>query len=115
PGLKTEPIPAIAPRSWAEATFTDCRVGPDAVRGERGQGYVVALDVLDRARVTVAAAAIGFARRAMRLAVERARGRRAYRGRLADLQLVKASLADMDLDLAAASLLTARAAWAADS
>lgn len=115
PGLKTEPIPAIAPRSWAEATFTDCRVGPDAVLGERGQGYVVALDVLDRARVTVAAAAIGFARRAMRLAVERARGRRAYRGRLADLQLVKASLADMDLDLAAASLLTARAAWAADS
>lgn len=115
PGLKAEPIDAIAPRSWAELTFTDFRVGPEAVLGERGQGLVVALDVLERARVTVAAAALGFARRAFRLALDRARTRKAYGGRLADLQLVRSSLAGMDVKLAAASLLTARAAWATDT
>ncbi|SDE02935.1 acyl-CoA dehydrogenase family protein [Glycomyces harbinensis] len=115
PGLKASPIGAIAPRSWAEIAFTDCRVGPDAVLGERGRGYVVALDVLERARMTVAAAAVGFAARAFRLALDHARGRRAFGSRLADLQLVKSSLADMRVKLSAASLLTARAAWAADS
>jgi acyl-CoA dehydrogenase len=113
-GIKSAPISATAPRSWAELTFTDCRVGPDAVLGERGSGYVVALSVLERARVTVAAAAIGFARRAYRLALERARERRIYAGRLADLQLIKSALAGMDVKVAAASLLAARAAWAAD-
>ena len=64
PGFKAEPIGAIAPRSWAQLDFTDVRVGADAVLGERGQGFVVALDILEQARATVAAAAIGFARRA---------------------------------------------------
>ena len=50
---------------------------------------MVALDVLERARATVAAAAIGFSRRAFRLALDHARTRRAYGGRLADLQLVR--------------------------
>ncbi|GAA4551949.1 acyl-CoA dehydrogenase family protein [Amycolatopsis samaneae] len=113
-GLKATPIRAIAPRSWAELTFTDCRIGPDAMLGDRGHGYVVALDVLERARVTVAAAALGFARRACAYALERARARRAYSRRLADLQLVKSALAAMDVKIAAASLLTARAAWSAD-
>jgi acyl-CoA dehydrogenase len=115
PGLTAEPIGAIAPRSWAELTFTDFHVGADAVLGERAQGLVVALDVLERARATVAAAAIGFGRRAFRLALDHARTRKAYRGRLVDLQLVKASLAGMDVKLSAASLLTARAAWAIDA
>ncbi|MBD0669411.1 acyl-CoA dehydrogenase family protein [Streptomyces sp. CBMA156] len=115
PGFKAEPVGAIAPRSWAELTFTDFRVGPEAVLGERGQGLVVSLDALERARATVAAAAIGFGRRAFRLALGHARTRRAYGGRLADLQLVKASLARMDVKLSAASLLTARAAWAMDA
>lgn len=115
PGLKASAIGAIAPRSWAELSFTGCRVGPDAVLGERGHGYVVALDVLERARMTVAAAAVGFAGRALRLAVEHARSRKAYRGRLADLQLVKSSLAEMRIKLLAASSLTTRAAWAADN
>ncbi|HEV2343203.1 MAG TPA: acyl-CoA dehydrogenase [Actinocrinis sp.] len=114
PGFGAEPIGAIAPRSWASLTFTDFRAGPETVLGERGQGLVVALDVLERARATVAAAAIGFARRAFRLALDHARTRKAYGGRLADLQLVRSSLAGMDVKLSAASLLTARAAWAMD-
>lgn len=115
PGIDAEPIGAIAPRSWAKLTFTGVRVGHEAVLGERGQGFVVALDVLERARATVAAAAIGFARRAFRLALGHARSRGAYGRRLADLQLVRSSLAGMDVKLSAASLLTARAAWAVDT
>lgn len=115
PGLKAEPIGAVAPRSWARLTFTDVRVGAGAVLGERGRGFVVALDVLQRARAGVAGAAVGFGRRAFALALERARGRRAYGGRLVDLQLVRSSLAGMDVRLSAASLLTARAAWAVDA
>lgn len=114
PGFKAEPIGAIAPRSWARLDFTDVRVGADAVLGTRGQGFVVALDILEQARATVAAAAIGFARRAFDLALEQARTRKAYGRRLADLQLVRSSLAGMDVKLSAASLLTARAAWAID-
>ncbi|MCB5168163.1 acyl-CoA dehydrogenase family protein [Streptomyces bambusae] len=114
PGLQAEPIGAIAPRSWAELAFNDVRVGPEAVLGERGQGLVVALDILERARATVAAAALGFARRSFRLARDHARTRKAYGGRLADLQLVRSSLAQMDVKLSAAALLTARAAWASD-
>ncbi|NJP65292.1 acyl-CoA dehydrogenase family protein [Streptomyces spiramenti] len=113
-GLRAEPIGAIAPRSWAELTFTDVRVGSEAVLGERGQGLVVALDVLERARTSVAGAALGFGRRAFRLARGHARTRKAYGGRLADLQLVRASLAKMDVELSAAALLTSRAAWATD-
>ena len=114
PGWKAKPIDAIAPRSWAELTFTDCRVGPGAVLGGRGRGYVVALDALERARVTVAAAAVGFARRAYRHALEHVRGRKAYGARLADLQLVKSALSAMDVKVTTAALLAARAAWAAD-
>jgi acyl-CoA dehydrogenase len=114
-GLRAEPLGAIAPRSWAELTFTDVRVGPDAVLGERGGGLLVALDVLERARVTVGAAAVGFGRRAFRLALAHARARPAYGRRLADLQLVRSSLAGMDVTLSAAALLTARAAWAMDA
>lgn len=114
PGFAATPLGAIAPRSWAELTFTDVRVGPEAVLGRRGQGLVVTLDVLGRARATVAAAAVGFARHAYRLALDHARTRRAYGRRLADLQLVRSSLAGMDVKLSAASLLTARAAWATD-
>lgn len=115
PGFEAEPIGAIAPRSWAKLTFTEVRVGPLAVLGERGQGLVVALDVIERARTTVAAAAIGFARRAFQLALGRARTRRAYGRRLADLQLVRSALARADVKLSAASLLTVRAAWAIDA
>ncbi|MFE4633912.1 acyl-CoA dehydrogenase family protein [Streptomyces sp. NPDC056773] len=114
PGLKAEPIGAIAPRSWAELTFTEVRVGPEAILGERGQGLVVALDILEQARATVAAAALGFARRSFRLARDHARTRKAYGRRLADLQLVRSSLAQMDVKLSAAALLTAHAAWATD-
>jgi acyl-CoA dehydrogenase len=70
---------------------------------------------LDVFRATVAAAALGFARRALEETLKRARGRRMFEGTLADLQLVQGAIAEMALDIDAAALLVYRAAWTKDS
>lgn len=115
PGARVlESVEPIAPRSFAHLAFEDCKVPHDAVLGKPGAGFVIAMDLLERFRMTVGAAAVGFARRAADAALARVRTRPAYGGRLIDLQLVKASLADMEVKLNAASLLVTRAAWEAD-
>ncbi|MFJ5264897.1 acyl-CoA dehydrogenase family protein [Streptomyces sp. NPDC088387] len=114
PGVRVEPLDAVAPRSFGHLVFENCRVPAEAVLGRPGKGFVIAIDLLERFRMTVAAAALGFARRAADAALAHTRDRRAYGGTLLDLQLVKASLADMEVRLNAAALLTARAAWECD-
>lgn len=114
PGLRVERIDAIAPRSFAHLDFEDCRLPADAVLGRPGKGFVIAVDLLERFRMTVGAAALGFARRAFDTALAHVRTREAYGATLFDLQLVKASLADMEVQLNAAALLVARAAWETD-
>jgi acyl-CoA dehydrogenase len=114
PGIFVRPIPMIAPRAFARLAFEDCRVLADAVLGQPGGGFVIAMDMLDRFRVTVGGAALGFGRRAADAALARARDRQIYGGRLLDLQLVRAALADAEVKLSAAALLVARAAWEID-
>ncbi|WP_307135549.1 acyl-CoA dehydrogenase family protein [Streptomyces aurantiacus] len=114
PGLRTEPLDAIAPRSFGHLVLENCRVPDESVLGRPGKGFIIAMDLLERFRMTVAAAALGFARRASDTALVHTRNRRAYGGTLFDLQLVKASLADMEVRLNASALLTARAAWECD-
>ncbi|MGI5471281.1 acyl-CoA dehydrogenase family protein [Streptomyces sp. CA-132043] len=115
PGVRVgRRLDALAPRSFAHLVFEDCRVPADAVLGRPGKGFVIAMDLLERFRMTVGAAALGFARRAADTALARARTRRIGGGKLMDLQLTQASLADMDVQLNAAALLVARAAWEAD-
>ena len=115
PGVRVrERITTIAPRSLAHLAFEDCHVAADSVLGRPGRGFVIAMDVLDRFRMTVGAAAVGFARRAADAALDRARSRPMNGGRLFDLQLVKATLADIDVKLTTAALLVARASWEAD-
>ncbi|UED88594.1 acyl-CoA dehydrogenase family protein [Streptomyces profundus] len=113
-GVRVEPLDALAPRSFGHLVLEGCRVPPEAVLGRPGKGFVIALDLLQRFRMTVAAAALGFARRAFDEALAHTGERRAYGGTLFDLQLVKASLADMEIRLQASALLTARAAWECD-
>lgn len=114
PGLTTHPIAMIAPRDLANLVLDDCHVPDDAVLGRPGGGFPIAMDVLDRFRVTVGAAALGFARRAADAALARARQRPIYGGRLFDLDTVKAGLADIEVKLNAAALLVARGAWELD-
>jgi acyl-CoA dehydrogenase len=115
PGVAArERITTIAPRAFAHLRFDDCLVPADSVLGRPGGGFVVAMDLLERFRMTVGAAAVGFARRAADAALAHARNRPIYDGRLFDLPTVKATFADIEVKLNAAALLVARAAWEAD-
>jgi acyl-CoA dehydrogenase len=115
PGLiVAERLETIAPHPLARLVFEGARVPGDALVGAPGAGFKVAMAVLDVFRSTVAAAALGFARRALDATVERARSRRLFGAPLAELQLVQAQIAEMAVDVDAAALLTYRAAWAKD-
>ncbi len=115
PGLRVaERIEVMAPHPLATLAFEDCRI-PAAYRlGEPGQGFKVAMQTLDIFRASVAAAALGFARRALDEAVRHARQRRMFGQRLADFQLTQARLADMATSIDASALLVYRAAWQRD-
>ena len=115
PGLAiAERIDVIAPHPLARLKFTDCRV-PAAQRvGAAGEGFKVAMRTLDVFRTSVAAAALGFARRAMDESLHRATTRKMFSGVLADFQLTQAKLAQMATLIDSAALLTYRAAWQRD-
>jgi acyl-CoA dehydrogenase len=109
-----ERIEVIAPHPLARLEFKACRLPHDALLGAEGEGMKLALRTLDIFRASVAAAALGFARRAADDALGRARERTMFGGTLADMQLAQAALAEMALAIDAAALLTYRAAWLRD-
>lgn len=115
PGLHiAERLQVMAPHPLARLSFRHCRV-PKANRlGEPGEGFKLAMRTLDIFRASVAAAALGFARRALDEALVHARSRRLFGQALADLQLTQATLGDMAADIDAGALLTYRAAWLRD-
>jgi acyl-CoA dehydrogenase len=115
PGLQiAERIAVIAPHPLARLRFANCQV-PLANRiGAAGEGFKVAMRTLDVFRSSVAAAALGFARRALDEALQRATTRKMFGGVLADFQLTQAKLAQMALAIDSAALLTYRAAWQRD-
>lgn len=116
PGFEiAERLSVLAPHPLARLRFSDVRVPASAMIGESGQGFRIAMSVLDVFRSTVAAAALGFARRALDEALARVTSRQIQGAPLADLQMVQGHLADMALDIDAAALLVYRAAWAKDS
>lgn len=91
-------------------------VVPESCRiGDEGEGFKVAMSVLDVFRSTVGAAANGFARRALDESVAHVGQRRLFGAAMSALQLTQAALATMATDLDAATLLVYRAAWSKDS
>jgi acyl-CoA dehydrogenase len=110
-----ERIDVISPHPLARITFDRVRVPATSMIGAPGDGFKIAMATLDVFRATVAAAALGFARRALDETLKRVRDRRMFEGTLADLQLVQGAIAEMALDVDAAALLVYRAAWAKDS
>ncbi|MEM9629231.1 MAG: acyl-CoA dehydrogenase family protein [Pseudomonadota bacterium] len=116
PGFEViERLDVLAPHPLARLRFSDCRIPASAMLGEPGQGFKIAMAVLDVFRATVAAAALGFARRALDEALEHVAAREVQGAPLFELQMVQGHIADMALDVDAAALLTYRAAWAKDS
>jgi len=115
PGLDaSERIDVIAPHPLATLKFRNCRVPRTHLLGDAGQGFKLAMMTLDIFRASVAAAALGFARRALDESVGRARSRRMFGQTLGDLQLTQAALGDMATAVDASALLTYRAAWMRD-
>jgi acyl-CoA dehydrogenase len=116
PGLEVaERIDVIAPHPLARLNFNGCRVPAACLVGGEGDGFKIAMATLDVFRTSVAAAALGFARRAMAEALAHAQARPMFGKLLADFQLTQARLAQMALEIDAAALLTYRAAWLRDS
>ncbi|MGB6099114.1 MAG: acyl-CoA dehydrogenase family protein [Comamonas thiooxydans] len=115
PGFEVaERIDVIAPHPLARLKFSNCRVSAAQRVGEAGEGFKVAMRTLDVFRTSVAAASLGFARRAMDEALQRATSRKMFGGVLADFQLTQAKLAQMATQIDSAALLTYRAAWLRD-
>lgn len=115
PGLEIEKrIDVIAPHPLATLRLENCRVPVSQRLGEEGEGFKIAMRTLDVFRTSVAAAALGFARRALREAMSHARSRAMFGKTLADLQLTQAALADMATQVDASALLVYRAAWLRD-
>jgi acyl-CoA dehydrogenase len=115
PGLiVAERIETMAPHPLARLEFAGCRLPGDALLGVEGEGFKLAMRTLDIFRASVAAAALGFARRALHEATARARTRPMLGGVLADLQLTQMKLGEMAATIDAAALLTCRAAWMRD-
>ncbi|MBK9594099.1 MAG: acyl-CoA dehydrogenase family protein [Rhodocyclales bacterium] len=115
PGFEVaERIETIAPHPLALLRFTNCRIPRENLVGAPGQGFKVAMQTLDIFRTSVAAAALGFARRALDEALRRATQRKMFGQTLADFQITQAKLAQMATGIDASALLTYRAAWLRD-
>ena len=109
-----ERIQVIAPHPLATLRFTECRVPLSRRIGVGGEGFKIAMRTLDVFRTSVAAAALGFARRALDEALARAANRKMFGQSLADFQLTQAKLAQMATTIDSSALLTYRAAWQRD-
>jgi acyl-CoA dehydrogenase len=104
----------MAPHPLATIRFNACRIDGERLLGQPGEGFRIAMATLDVFRSTVAAAALGFSRRAFDEAAARATSRNLFGAPMSDLQLVQASLAEMALKIDASALLIYRAAWLKD-
>ena len=109
-----ERIEVIAPHPLARLTYDNVRIPADAIIGEPGEGFRIGMETLNLFRVTVGAAGLGFARRALDEALRWAKDRRLGSGTLADNAVTQEKLADMALAIDASALLIYRAAWQQD-
>jgi acyl-CoA dehydrogenase len=109
-----ERIDVIAPHPLARLTYDNVRIPADSMIGEPGEGFRIGMETLTLFRVTVGAAALGFAKRALDEALSFATERRLGNATLADNAVTQAKLADMALLNDASALLVYRAAWQQD-
>ena len=116
PGLEiVSRIEVMAPHPLAHLRFNNIVLPEAALIGKPGEGFKIAMSVLDVFRSTVGAAALGFARRALDEALVRVKLPKASGTTLAELQMVQGHIADMALEIDASALLVYRAAWTRDT
>ncbi|MEI6245194.1 MAG: acyl-CoA dehydrogenase [Acidobacteriota bacterium] len=93
-----------------EVIFENCRVGPEAMVGVEGQGFINTLQVLDAGRIGIAALSVGLGQGAYEAALSYAKERRQFGQPIAAFQAIRWKLADLYTKIEAARLLTYRAA-----
>ncbi|WJI14097.1 acyl-CoA dehydrogenase family protein [Pseudoxanthomonas winnipegensis] len=108
---KTEPKLGIRASATCEIEFADYVAQPAEVIGEEGQGFKIAMGVLDAGRIGIASQALGIARAAYEKTVEYVKERKAFGAPIGTFQMTQAKIADMKCKLDASLLLTLRAAW----
>jgi alkylation response protein AidB-like acyl-CoA dehydrogenase len=115
PGFEWEPMPGqeLGHRSsdHAHIRFKEMKIPKEALLGEIGGGFKVAMSALDHGRLSVAAGAVGIAQACLDASVDFARQRRQFGQRIGDFQQIQATIADMAADVEAARLLVYKAAW----
>ena len=107
-------IGVMAPHPLAHLRLDSVHLPDTGLIGRAGDGFKIAMSVLDVFRPTVGAAALGFARRALDEALARVKSRRIQGAALAEMQMVQGHLADMSVQIDASALLIYRAAWLKD-
>ncbi len=108
-------IETISPHPLGTLVLERVRVPAEARIGEEGDGFKIAMAVLDLFRSTVGAAALGFARRALDESLAHVKARKLFGEPLSALQLTQAALATMATEIDAGALLVYRAAWTKDA
>ena len=114
-GLTTEPIPMSIDHPIGKLHLQGVRVPVSSRLGNEGEGFKLAMKTLDTFRVSVGAAAVGMARRALDEAIGHVRQRVQFGKPLAEQQMIQGYLADMATELDASRLLVLRAAHAKDT
>jgi len=114
PGINIRPIPVIRSYEPFEIHLENVRIPVENRLGGEGEGFQVCQKWLVHARVPYAAGVIGVAQEALRLAVDWVRQRKSFKSYLSDKQAVQWMIADSEMELQAARLLTYQAAWRAD-
>ena len=99
----------------ASIIFEDCWVPNENLLGERGRGFVNAMQILDGGRISIAALALGIAQGAYESALKYSLERKQFNQPIFDFQGIQFKLADMATQIDAARLLTLRAAWLKDN
>lgn len=109
---KVEPKLGIRASATCEIEFEDYKAPVEDRLGEEGEGFRIAMSVLDAGRIGIAAQAVGIARAAYEATLEWVRERKAFGKPIGSFQMIQSKLADMKTRLEASRLLTLRAAWA---
>jgi acyl-CoA dehydrogenase len=110
----TERTRLLSPHPIGVLGFNDCFVAQDGLLGIEGGGLKIALQTLNILRCTVAASAVGFARRALAEAITYSRRRHQFGRAIGEFQSIQFKVAEMAADLEASRLLVYEAAAAHD-
>ncbi|HKK04170.1 MAG TPA: acyl-CoA dehydrogenase family protein [Gammaproteobacteria bacterium] len=108
---KTEPKLGIRASATCEIELSDYRCSVDDRISAEGDGFKIAMSILDDGRIGIAAQAVGIARAAYQASLDYARERQAFGAPIGSFQMIQSKIADMKMRLEAARLLTLKAAW----